>query len=557
MANKNVNDSKIKTHILTKKVQLIVDTDRFDTDEEKKAEVDRVYKYLRDSMRCQSREMNQYYMHLWMMSVARNLNDDRYSMKKYMNNIIDAVHPYLDKNNKEFNNKQKKITRDFEKKIKNLCEEYQAETEILNNDTLRELNKCFNRKKDGAYDTNFVNEMPEGLGIVMGRTVEQDFQNDCKAGLLSGIRNPRSYKINYPLIIPKSFVAYGVGSGKAMQGRGIIFPDMEYSDFHNMLFSTKKPNITYNFVHDIDFKLVFGSMKRSHELRVIFDRIKMGEYSICGSTIEINNKKKIMLNLSYEAPIYEKPNLDENTVVGVDLGMAIPAVCSLNNDDRTYKYIGDSHELEFIKKGIQAQRRSYQRNAIYNKGGHGRNRKLENLDRLKKRERNTTRTHNQRYAKQIVDFALANNAKYINLENLKGFSNNEKNKLVLRNWCYYELQQYIEIDASKYGIKVRYIYPMNTSRTCSVCGTLTTDEDVKNGVGRVSQDEFICKDPNCPSHTLYTRGPKGHKVPYFNADRNASRNIAMSEDFVKKNAKDNAFKKIDDLYEINNDIDAA
>ena len=35
MANKNVNDSKIKTHILTKKVQLIVDTDRFDTDEEK------------------------------------------------------------------------------------------------------------------------------------------------------------------------------------------------------------------------------------------------------------------------------------------------------------------------------------------------------------------------------------------------------------------------------------------------------------------------------------------------------------------------------------------
>lgn len=33
MANKNVNDSKIKTHILTKKVQLIVDTDRFDTDD--------------------------------------------------------------------------------------------------------------------------------------------------------------------------------------------------------------------------------------------------------------------------------------------------------------------------------------------------------------------------------------------------------------------------------------------------------------------------------------------------------------------------------------------
>ena len=395
--------------------------------------------------------------------------------------------------------------------------------------------------------------MPKGMGIVMGKTVRQDFDNDCNAGLMKGIRNPRSYKINYPLIVPKAFVAKGVGSTENLKRIGIEFPDMDYADFYEQLYNKKNPDIKYNFVNDIHFKLIFGSMKRSHELRVIFDRIRMGEYSICGSKIEIDSKKRIMLNLSYEAPIYEKPELDENIVVGVDLGMTIPAVCSLNVDDSTYTYIGDKHELDYIKQGIQAQRRSHQRNAIYNMGGHGRKRKLENLDKLRQRERNTTCTHNQVYAKKIVDFALKNNAKYINLENLKGFSKSHKNSLVLRNWCYYELQQYIEVAASKYGIEVRYIDPMNTSRTCSVCGTVTDDDDIKNGVGRVSQDEFICKDPNCPSHTLYTRGPKGHKVPYFNADRNASRNIAMSTNFKTKKAKDNAFKQLDEEYLINED----
>lgn len=546
-------NNKPKTHILAKKVQLIVDTDRFNTDEEKKAEVDRVYQYLRRSMKTQSQTMNRYYMHLWMMKIIDNLDDERNVYKTHMNSVYKSITPYLDKDNKTLTEQQKKTARKYIQDSKALNQKFLNDSKIVEPDILYELEKCYCRKKDGAYEADFVNDMPKGMGIVMGKTVRQDFDNDCNAGLMKGIRNPRSYKINYPLIVPKQFVAKGVGSTESLKRIGIEFPDMDYADFYEQLYNKKNPDIKYNFVNDIHFKLIFGSMKRSHELRVIFDRIRMGEYSICGSKIEIDSKKRIMLNLSYEAPIYEKPELDENIVVGVDLGMAIPAVCSLNVDDSTYTYIGDKHELDYIKQGIQAQRRSHQRNAIYNMGGHGRKRKLENLDKLRQRERNTTRTHNQVYAKKIVDFALKNNAKYINLENLKGFSKSHKNSLVLRNWCYYELQQYIEVAASKYGIEVRYIDPMNTSRTCSVCGTVTDDDDIKNGVGRVSQDEFICKDPNCPSHTLYTRGPKGHKVPYFNADRNASRNIAMSTNFNTKKAKDNAFKQLDEEYLINED----
>lgn len=546
-------NNKPKTHILAKKVQLIVDTDRFDTDEEKKAEVDRVYQYLRKSMKTQSQTMNRYYMHLWIMKIIDNLDDERNVYKTHMNGVYKSITPYLDKDNKTLTEKQKKTARKYIQDSKALSQKFLDDSKIVEPDILYELEKCYCRKKDGAYEADFVNDMPKGMGIVMGKTVRQDFDNDCNAGLMKGIRNPRSYKINYPLIVPKAFVAKGVGSTENLKRIGIEFPDMDYADFYEQLYNKKNPDIKYNFVNDIHFKLVFGSMKRSHELRVIFDRIRMGEYSICGSKIEIDSKKRIMLNLSYEAPIYEKPELDENIVVGVDLGMAIPAVCSLNVDDSTYTYIGDKHELDYIKQGIQAQRRSHQRNAIYNMSGHGRKRKLENLDKLRQRERNTTRTHNQVYAKKIVDFALKNNAKYINLENLKGFSKSHKNSLVLRNWCYYELQQYIEVAASKYGIEVRYIDPMNTSRTCSVCGTVTDDDDIKNGVGRVSQDEFICKDPNCPSHTLYTRGPKGHKVPYFNADRNASRNIAMSTNIKTKKAKDNAFKQLDEEYLINED----
>lgn len=77
---------------------------------------------------------------------------------------------------------------------------------------------------------------------------------------------------------------------------------------------------------------------------------------------------------------------------------------------------------------------------------------MQSLERLKKRERNWVQTYNHKISKQIVDFAIKNKAQYINIEDLSGF---DSSQFVLRNWSYFELQQFIEYKANKYGIIVR------------------------------------------------------------------------------------------------------
>jgi transposase len=79
----------------------------------------------------------------------------------------------------------------------------------------------------------------------------------------------------------------------------------------------------------------------------------------------------------------------------------------------------------------------------------------------------------------------------------------------LRNWSYYQLQQFIEYKAKKYGIEVRKVNPYHTSQICSKCGHWEERQ-------RDRQDHFLCKE--C-----------GYEV---NADFNASRNIAKSTNFV-------------------------
>ena len=111
---------------------------------------------------------------------------------------------------------------------------------------------------------------------------------------------------------------------------------------------------------------------------------------------------------------------------------------------------------------------------------------------------------------------MKNKAKYINIENLSGIAQDEKNKaFVLRNWSYYQLQQFITYKAAKYGIIVRKVDPAYTSQRCSCCGHLEKGQ-------RVSQSDFICKNPKCKNF--------GKIV---NADFNAARIISMSTKFVK------------------------
>lgn len=411
-----------------------------------KEEINRVYKYLRDGIFNQNRAMNQY------MSAL-----------------------------------------------------YISEIENISKENRKELNQLYGRisksKKGSAYDKSI--EFPKGLPITasLGQTVRQDFSKACKNGLLYGKISLPTYRKDNPLLIHVDYIR--LRSTNPHKDNGIYHNYESHKEFLEHLYS-KDLEVLIKFANNITFKMIFGNPHKSAALRSEIQQIFEENYKVCGSSIQIDGRK-IILNLSMDIPKQEL-ELDENVVVGVDLGLAIPAVCGLNTNDYVRQTIGSKDDFLRMRTQLQAQRRRLQKSLSSASGGHGRQKKLKGLNKLRDRERNFVKTYNHYVSKNVVDFAVKNKAKYINVEDLSGF---DSSQFILRNWSFYELQQFITYKAAKYGIEVRKINPYHTSQICSCCGHWEEGQ-------RIDQAHFKCK--ACGNE--------------LNADFNASRNIAMSTDFV-------------------------
>ena len=379
----------------------------------------------------------------------------------------------------------------------------------------KELNKLYARvsssKLGSAYDKSieFAKGLPMGGSIQ--QKVKQDFDNAMKKGLQYGKLSLPSYREDNPLLIHVDYVR--LRSTNPHIDNGLYHNYESHQDFLDHLFKSDL-ELFIKFVNKITFKVIVGQPHKSAEIRSVFKNIFEDYYHIKGSSIEFSGTK-IILNMSIEIPKQQK-ELDENVVVGVDLGIAIPAVCALNTNDYVRKSIGSKDDFLRVRTQIQNQRRRLQSNLKMSNGGHGRKKKMKPMDKFTKYEKHWVQTYNHQISKQIIDFALKNNAKYINLEDLSSFNQKRlRDNFLLANWSYYQLQQYIKYKAEKYGIVVRFINPYHTSQNCSCCGHYEDGQ-------RVKQSEFICKNPECKNF--------GIKI---NADFNAARNIAMSTDFIK------------------------
>ena len=325
-----------------------------------------------------------------------------------------------------------------------------------------------------------------GTGIdtksAITQRVKKDFKTSLKNGLAKGERTITNYKRDYPLLT---------------RGRDLKF---QYKD----------DDIIIKWVNKIVFKVVLGSGKikenkieLQHTLHKIIDK----EYKVGQSSLQFDRNNNLILNLNLDIPYKPKTEIVEGRTLGVDLGIKYPAYMCLNDDTYKREHIGSIDDFLRIREQMQDRRRKLQHDLKFIKGGKGRNKKMQALDRLRDKEKNFATTYNHMISKNVVEFAKKNQCEYINMEKLTkdGFNN-----AILRNWSYYQLQQYIEYKAEREGIKVRYIDPAYTSQTCARCGHV----DKEN---RQTQEKFICT--KC-----------GFEL---NADHNASINIARSEKFIK------------------------
>ena len=270
------------------------------------------------------------------------------------------------------------------------------------------------------------------------------------------------------------------------------------------------------------FHLTFGK-DRSNNRMIVKRCLKMdkdfeGEYKLCNSSIQLakrDGKPKLFLLMVVNIP-QEHVELNKNIVVGVDLGVNVPAYVATNITEER-KAIGDREHFLNSRMAFQRRYKSLQRLKA-TAGGKGRAKKLEPLERLRKAEHDWVHTQNHLFSREVVNFAVQTRAATIHMEDLSGFGKDsdgnadDKKEFVLRNWSYYELQNMITYKAAKYGIKVEKIRPAYTSQTCSYCG----QQGFRQGV------TFICENPACKQF-----GEKTH------ADYNAARNIANSKDIIK------------------------
>ena len=279
------------------------------------------------------------------------------------------------------------------------------------------------------------------------------------------------------------------------------------------------------WINNITFLLRFGRDKSNN--RAIVDKIQVGEYKLCDSSIKIDDRK-IFLLLVVDIPI-EESKRNASLSVGIDLGINVPAYCALS-EGYARLAIGNRDDFLRVRLQMQRRRRELQRSLVLTSGGKGRNKKLKAIERLQDQERHFVRTYNHTVSKRIIEFAEKWNAGVIKLELLEGYGKDENGKLlkgdfILRNWSYFELQTMLEDKAKRKGIHIIFIDPFHTSQTCALCGHYEEGQ-------RVNQHDFICKNTECKNFDKK-----------LSADYNAALNIARSTRIVSSKEQCEYFKQ--------------
>lgn len=446
------------------------------------------YKIIRDEQYQQYRALN---LCMSLLNTHNILNTCNSGAENKLNSQIEKLDKKIEKNKndlKKDNLKDNKI-----KKINESIQTLTKEKEKLQQEYLKSSKYRSNIDKkvkemyiDDLYTVvqSQVNFKSKDMMSLVTQRAKKDFATALKNGMAKGERSLTNYKRDFPLMT-----------------RGERWLKFEYDE--------DSDDIYINWLHGIRFKVVLGYKKNENsiELRHTLHKVINKEYKICDSSMQFDRNNNLILNLTLDIPLNIKNEHIEGRILGVDLGIKYPAYVCLSDDTYKRKSIGCAEDFIKFREQIRDRRYRLQKQLSMVKGGKGRNKKLQALDRIKDKERNFVKTYNHMISKNVVEFAKNHKCESINLEKLTkdGFPN-----MILSKWSYYELQNMIEYKAEREGISVKYVDSAYTSQTCSKCGHV----DKEN---RTSQEKFKCIE--C-----------GFEL---NADHNAAINIARSNNYVK------------------------
>jgi len=290
------------------------------------------YRFIRKELQDQNKALNMAINHLYFNYVAREkikLADKTYQVK------LQEEQCYLEKKSIEL--KEAKTDKQKES-IKKSIETTKKKLEVLRKTENRQVAYDFKSIIATSEQTNLRDLITANFKLTsdtkdrLTQKVVQDFRNDI-VDVLKGERTLRRYKKDNPLYI---------------RGRALIF-------------YTEGEDYYIKWMKGIVFKCVLGGKKKnSLELRKTLDKVIFEECKVCDSSIGFKGSS-LILNLTLDIPVSSTFDKVEGRIVGVDLGMKIPAYVALNDSKYIRKAIGSIDDFLKVRTQMQSRRRSLQR----------------------------------------------------------------------------------------------------------------------------------------------------------------------------------------------------
>ena len=378
---------------------------------------------------------------------------------------------------------------------------YKYDRNIKDPEFQNEYNAIFRNTNTAIHDI----EQATGLGMSgnCGMKVKQDFSTALKNGLAKGERQLPYYKRDFPLLVPGRFIRL-----------------KEVTEEYQAEDGTAKTTKAYHikFVNGINFKIVMGSKgKRDFRLTSLLDGIlnDTDHYKVCGSSIQLDGKK-IILNMTVKIDKEVIPYVPiKGKKMGIVLGYDQPLVAAFSTEDTEY-YVGADVCSEILERrqAIQKFNQKLYQSQKLAKTGHGRKRYMRRVYQQGHYEKNVMRNYNHKLSAAVISLAVTNKVETIILDNLT------KDKLkdapiILRNWSYYQLIDFITYKAKAVGIEVIVDEPAEDDiERCGSCGEhIDNLSDLCNNIIVNTEDRtFIC--PHC-GQVLDTRYNKAKNITLY------------------------------------------
>jgi IS605 OrfB family transposase len=243
----------------------------------------------------------------------------------------------------------------------------------------------------------------------------------------------------------------------------------------------------------IKLKLLFGRDRSGN--KIITEKIINGDILMSDGELSVDDNGELTYHLKYIQKIKTDETLNPNIIMGIDIGINYPVAIFIKGAKYQPRQIAAGLKIQHERMAINRRKQSILKSLKYNKGGHGRNKKISPKIILNNKEKNFSNYMNHQMSADLIKIAVENKCGIIKLENLKGITKHTKDYF-LKSWSYFDLQQKIIYKAQLAGIKIQIVDPAYTSQMCPSCKTIDQDNRNKEDKTKFSCTNFLCIEHN-------------------------------------------------------------